>query len=439
MNTALTVTVITILVILSAFFSSCEIAFAKSNKLRIKLAAEKGDRISKIAAAINDNYGRSLSTVLIGNNLVNIAASSFATALFISLITGIRTEAFAQTAATITMTAVLLLFGETLPKIAASSAPDKFARIFTYPLSFFMILFKPAVTLVNSLVNKISPLWTPGEEQQVTPEELCGILEDIEEEGVFTEDEGELIKSAIEFTDTTAYEILTPRVDITAIDIDDLPDFMDASLYKYSRVPVYRNTIDNIIGILPLKKVLRELADGKTPDIEGLMVEPLFVHKTRTASSLIREFRKERRQIAVVVDEYGGTMGIVTMEDIIEELVGDIFDETDTVENEIIRLDGNTCEADGGMNIYDLFDELYYNEPSDFETDSITVGGFVTELLDRFPAEGDSVTYDRLVFTVTSVQSMRVESVQVELLPEKEDETGDGEAEHGEDRKTPDK
>lgn len=422
MNTAITAAVLVILVALSAFFSSCEIAFAKSNKLRIKIAAEKGDKLAAITDRINENYGRSLSTVLIGNNLVNIAASSFATALFISVFVPSHTEAFAETVSTVTMTAVLLLCGETVPKIVAASVPDNIARIYTYPLRFFMIIFKPAVLAVNYFVEKLSRLWTPAEERHVTPEELCGILEDIEEEGVFTENEGELIKSAIEFTDTTAREILTPRVDLTAIDIDDLPDFKNPDLYKHSRVPVYRNTIDNIIGILPMKQLLRELADGKMPAIEALLVKPIFVHKTRTASSIIKELRREHTQIAVVVDEYGGTMGILTMEDIIEELVGDIFDENDTVENEITRLGTDSCEADGGMNIYDLFDELNYNEPSDFDTDATTVGGFVTQLLDKLPAEGDSAVFDRLKLTVLSVEAMRVEKVRAELMPESSEE-----------------
>ena len=411
-----------VLLLFSAFFSSAEIAFAKSNKLRFKMAAENGDKTAKIVQSINDRYARSLSTVLVGNDLVNIAASSLMTLLCIDIF---KNRTTAETVATAVTTVLLLLFGETLPKILAAAVPDKTARLYAAPLRIFMYIFFPVVWAVNKIVELLSPLWTPREATpQVTPEELCEILEDIEEEGVFTEDEGDLIKSAIEFADTSAREILTPRVDVQAIDIDDPPDVTN-ELFRHSRVPVYRDTIDNIIGILPTKQLLKCMADGESYTLEELMLPPIFVHMTRTASSLIREFRQKHQQMALVVDEYGGTMGLVTMEDVAEELVGDIFDEHDEQTDEITALGDGVFEVDGNTNIWDLFDELDFEPPADFDTDCTTVGGWATETLDRFPVPGDSFPFARLTVTVTAAQTKRVLRLRVEVAPEPEEEEKD--------------
>ncbi len=410
-------TALLIFVVLSAFFSSAEIAFAKCNRLRFERSAENGDKTAKLVLKVCENYTGSLSTILVGNNLVNIAASSLATVVAISLIGRARGE----TAATVVMTAVILIFGETLPKIIAAAVPDATARAYVRPLRFFMLVFRPVVLAVNKLVELLAKLWTPKEESpNVTSEELCEILEDIEEEGVFSEDESELIKSAIEFTDTMAKDILTPRVDVTAIDIDE-PFTLTDELYKHTRIPVYEGSIDNIVGVLSTKVVLREIASGRDIDIRGLMYEPIFVHMTRTVSSILEEFRKKHRQLAVVADEYGGTMGILTLEDITEEIVGDIFDERDVMDPDITELGDNVYEVDGGTNIFDVFDYIDYDEPSDFETEYTTIGGWMTEMLDKFPEPGDSFTYDNLEMTVTEAQAVRVLTVRVKVLPKREE------------------
>ncbi len=407
-----------VFVVLSAFFSSAEIAFAKCNRLRFERAAESGDKTARLVIKICENYTGSLSTILVGNNLVNIAASSLATVVAIALIGRARGE----TAATVVMTIVILIFGETLPKIIAAAVPDDTARLYVRPLMFFMFIFKPVVLAVNKLVELLSKLWTRDDgEPNVTSEELCEILEDIEEEGVFSEDESELIKSAIEFTDTLARDILTPRVDVTAIDIDKPFELTD-DMYKHTRIPVYDGTIDNIVGILSTKVVLREIASGREINIRELMFEPIFVHMTRTVSSILEEFREKHRQLAVVVDEYGGTMGILTLEDITEDIVGEIFDERDVMDPDITELGDNTYEVDGGTNIFDVFDAVDYDEPSDFETEYTTIGGWATEMLDKFPEPGDSFTYENLVITVTEAEAVRVLTVQVKVLPVEEEE-----------------
>lgn len=404
-------------VILSAFFSSAEIAFAKCNKLRFERYAQDGDKTAALVLKIAEDYTSSLSTILVGNNLVNIVASSLATVVAISLLGKARGE----TAATVITTAVILVFGETLPKIIAAAIPDSTAKLYAKPLYFSMVIFKPIVLLVNKFVNALAKLWTKEDQSNVTSEELCEILEDIEEEGVFSEDESELIRSAIEFTDTMAMDILVPRVDVFAIDIED-PFELSEEFYKYTRVPVYEGSIDNIIGIISTKKLIKSIASGEEPDIRKMMYEPTFVHKTRTVSSILEEFRETHRQMAVVVDEYGGTMGILTLEDITEEIVGEIFDERDSVEIDIKAVGENVYEVDAGTNIYDLFDYIDFDEPSDFESDYITVGGWATEMLDKFPEAGDSFTYENLVVTVLEAEAVRVIKVKVEVLPEEDED-----------------
>lgn len=409
---------ILIFVVLSAFYSSAEIAFAKCNKLRFENRAENGDKTAKLVLKISNDYTNQLSTILVGNNLVNIAASSLATVVAISLIG----KAKGETAATILTTIIILIFGETLPKIIAAAIPDSIAGIYARPLLFCMVVFKPVVFLVNKFVNLLSRIWTPKEKMpEVTSEELVEILDDIEEEGVFSEDESELIKSAIEFTETTAKDILVPRVDVVAIDIDEPFELTD-EICKHTRIPVFEESIDNIIGIVTTKELLKTAASGKEINIREMMREPIFVHMTRTVSSIIEEFRQKHQQLAVVVDEYGGTMGILTFEDITEEIVGEIFDERDSVENDVTPLSENLFEVDGSMNIYDMFDEIEFDEPSDFESEYVTVGGWATEMLDKFPEKGDEFNYENLKITVTEAESKRVLTLQVEILPVEDEE-----------------
>ena len=404
-------------VVFSAFFSSAEIAFAKCNKLRFEMLADEGNKKAKLVLKICDDYTNQLSTILVGNNLVNIAASSLATVVATALIGKARGE----TAATVLSTIVILIFGETLPKIIAAAIPDSVAKLYARPLLFCMIIFKPVVVVVNKFVNVLAKLWTPEETPNVTSEELVEILDDIEEEGVFDEDESELIKSAIEFTDTLAKDILVPRVDVVAMDIDE-PLELTEDIYKHTRIPVYEESIDNIIGVITTKELMKTIASGREPNIREMMREPIFVHMTRTISSIIEEFRKKRQQLAVVLDEYGGTMGILTFEDITEEIVGEIFDERDSVEIDVTTVGENVFEVDGGMNIYDMFDEIEFDEPSDFESEYVTVGGWATEMLDKFPEEGDEFTYENLKITVTEAEPKRVQTLRVEVLPVEDEE-----------------
>ena len=410
-----------LLVLFSSFFSSSEISYATANKLHIRSAAETGDRRAKGAQWISDHFPKFLSTILVGNNLVNIAFSSVVT-LFFADTMGSRGE----NAAPLVSTAVLLIFGEIIPKIVGTSQADRLVYFYVYPLRFFMVLFTPIVSVVNLIVSRLSRFWTPKEtEPEVTDDELVTILETIEEEGVFTEQESELIKSAIEFSDVTAVDILVPRVDMAAFDLDDGLEKLleDDDMLSYSRIPVYRETIDNILGILSTKKLLKAAVTQELDeiDVDDLLSPPVYVHKTRNISSILKEFRKKHLMMAVVVDEFGGTMGILTLEDILEEIVGDIFDESDEVELDVVPEGEDIFTVDGGTNIDDFFDYIGYTPP-DFESEYSTMGGWAVEKLDRFPEVGDHFIWDRFDVTVTAAEAMRVETLQIRLLPPAEED-----------------
>ena len=416
-----TLILMVLLVLFSAFFSSSEISYATANKLHIRSAAEAGDRRAKGVQWISDHFPKFLSTILVGNNLVNIAFSSVMT-----LLLNTYYGSSGESAAPLVSTAVLLICGEIIPKIVGTSQADRLVYFYVYPLRFFMLLFTPVVAVVNAIVGKLSKLWTPEEpEPEVTDDELVTILETIEEEGVFTEQESELIKSAIEFSDVTAVDILVPRVDVTAFNLDDGLEKLleDDDMLSYSRIPVYRETIDNIQGVLSTKKLLKAAVTQELDeiDVDDLLSPPVYVHKTRTISSILKEFRKKHLMMAVVVDEFGGTMGILTLEDILEEIVGDIFDESDDVELDVVPEGEDIYTVDGGTNIDDFFEYIGYT-PADFESEYSTMGGWAVEKLDRFPKVGDHFTWDRFDVTVTAAETMRVETLQIRLLPPPQEE-----------------
>lgn len=418
-----------LLILFSAFFSGSEIVMSSASQIRLQNAAEQGSRSAKLALKLTEHYTSMISAILVGNNIANIASSTIATVFFVSVlqITASRGELYSSVAVTL----ILLVFGEIYPKIIADEFADFLIGFIVWPLRFFMLIFTPITWLVTRLIAPLSKLWTPRETQPaVTAEELCTMVEEIEEEGVFTEQESELIRSAIEFTDVTAQEVMTPRVDVYAFDIEDGEDALlqNEELLQFARFPVYRETSDNIIGILSVDDFLRHRAAGDKTAIEDMLRPPLYVHMTRTVSSILHEFRRTRSHMAIVADEFGGMMGILTREDIIEEIVGEIFDEKDDVEYEIRPVENNVYMVDGGMNIEDMFEAIGFNDP-DFESEYSTVGGFATEILDRFPKVGDTFTYHNLEFKIIAAQSHRVEQLSVTVLPEEEEDHDNRESE----------
>ena len=407
-----------ILVVLSGFFSGSEIVYAKVNKLRLKKASKK-DKKARLACKLNDNYPTLIGTILVGNNLVNIAASSLATVLFTYLYPG-----SGALLATIIMTATILVFGEILPKTILSKYAFTSSKKMARPLYVLEIIFFPIVWSVNKLIGLASKLWTPKEKAPTaTDEELEVMADEIEEEGYIDEETHDLLRNAIDFVDVMAFEVMKPRVDIYAIDIeDDINELIkEKEFFTYSRIPIYEETIDNIIGVVNTNEVLKLALAKKKIDLKEIMYSPIFVHKTKTLSSVLQDFKKQHIHIAVVIDEFGGTLGIVTLEDILEELVGDIWDETDTVEEEAtVAQDGSTI-VDGDMNIYDMF-ELFEMETDDFESEYDTVAGWCTEMLEKFPEVGDSFTYENLKLTIIQVDGVRVEKVKVEKIEKQEED-----------------
>ncbi len=403
----------------SAFFSGAEIAYASANKLRIKNAASNGDIRAKIAEYIDDRFPRFLATILIGNTLVNIAFSSVATIIAEEMFPN-----YASLVAGVGATVLILIFGEILPKIIGINKANSFVYGTARPIRVMMTLFLPLTAAVNAFVKLLSPLWTPkGTEPSLTDDELVDILDTIEDEGVFTEREGELIRSAIEFSDVTAREILIPRVDVAAFDINDnIAELLkDTDLLSYSRIPVYDDSIDSIIGILSTKKLIKAAISGAVININEMLSPALFVHKTRNISSILKELRQKQLHMAVVVDEFGGTMGILTIEDIMEEIVGEIYDESDDIEHDLISTSEDSYEVDGGLNIHDMFDMIDF-EPRNFSSEYTTVGGWAAEMLDCIPSAGDTFNYENLTVTVLLAEANRVEKLRVEINREDSDD-----------------
>jgi len=412
--------IILVSVVLSAFFSGSEIAIASFNQIRFKNSAEEGNKKASLALKLSENFVKTISAILLGNNLVNIISSTAGAILFTNLF-----PEYGETIATAVITIVVLIFGEILPKILSADHADDISLFIAKPLFLFSKITSPIINGVSLLMEKLSPIWTPKEEiPAVTADELVTMVDEIMEEGVFTEEESELIKSAIEFSDVYARDIMIPRVDIYAFDIEDGMDKLihDKDLMDFKIVPVYKDTLDNIIGTISTKKLVREYIQDNDITIEELLEEPFFVHMTRNISSILNEFKNNNSQMAIVLDEYGGTMGILTSEDIMEEIVGEIYDEDDEIETpEIEKISDDSYLVDGGMPIEELFEEIDYHS-EDFESEYSTVGGFATEQLDKFPVEGDHFVYDYLDFTIVKSMRKRVELVMVKILPREDEE-----------------
>ncbi|MFR1525249.1 MAG: hemolysin family protein [Bacilli bacterium] len=416
MNTPVVIAIlilIVILIILSAFFSSCEIAYSSVNKIKLKKKVSDGNKEATKAMEIVNNYSEALSTILIGNNLVNIAVSSLATMVAVAYLG----EEMGSLLATIVATIVVLIFGEILPKALANKFSLKLTLLYVKPFKICRIIFFPITFLVTKFVKLISKIWTPKNiEVSEIDEELNVITEELEEEGVIDEEDAELIISAIDFRDVTAHEIMIPRVDVFSIDIDDNQEdiLKNEQIFRYSRVPVYEDTIDHVIGILNTTSLMKKILNGEQIDLRSMLIEPMYVHKTKHISNILTKFKATNQHLAIVADEFGGFMGILTIEDIVEELVGDIFDETDEVILDYKELGENIYEVDGDMNIYDFFELVDYDD-RDFESEYTTVGGWCTDMLEKFPEVGDTFEFANFTVTITEVEGMRVGKIKVEI------------------------
>ena len=403
-----------ILIALSAFFSASETAYTTVNKIRLQNYVDAGSKKAKTALFIAENYDRTLTTILIGNNIVNIGASSIATLLFVKL--------FGPSGAAIStavMTILILIFGEVLPKSFAKESSEKFALAFSRPLRILMTLFWPVVFLFIQL-KKVAKHISPIKEEEtptVTEQELKFIVESIEDEGVLEKQESELVQHALEFDEKTVQEVLTPRVDMTTLDIeDDLQTNIGLVLTeRFSRIPVCRGTSDRIIGILHTKDLLEALVRGDAIDLASMVQPAFFVYKTKKLSSLLADFKRNKTHVAIVTDDYGGTVGMVTMEDLLEELVGDIWDE------DFVRIDSQHFLISGDLTIRELFDHL--DLPfSNLESNHTSCGGWALEALGHIPQAGEAFRFKNMTLTIQEMDDQRVKKLSVYLAPQPEEE-----------------
>ena len=422
MNDALSYLSIALLLALSAFFSATEIAFASVNQVRLKsMQKQKKSLAVSLALKISENYDETLGAILVGNNLANTASSSIATLIVI----GALGENYAWVA-TAVMTLLVLTFGEIIPKVVAKQNPELFAKTVSVPVYGLSVVLKPITMIILLVIKLTSKLWkgSIADADAVSEDDFENIIDIVEDEGVLDEEQCDLLQNALDFDDVLAYEIITPRVDMDAIDIRDPYEKNVEKLLEttYSRIPVFEDTPDNIIGILHMNRFYKSYVEDRKVGIRGLLLPVTFVHKTMPLPDVLEKMKEKKTHMVVVLDEYGGTMGILTMEDVLEQLVGEIWDETDDIEREFICIDDTHFEAVGDMRIDDFFDEFDIDiDDEEYDTDNTTVGGWVVSMLDGEAHEGDSFKFENLKITVGEVDGYRVERVYVEKLPEEED------------------
>ena len=420
MSTVLVFVGIFLCLCLSNFCSASEMAFSSCNVMRLEGARDGGSKRAKAAVYIAEHFDDALSAILIGNNLANIGASSLASVAVI-LVTG---EDEYTWLATIILTLLVIIFGETMPKISAKKNANRTSLKNAYVVRTMMIIFYPLVWLVVSLINLMTRGIKPADSDDASDEaveELQSIIETAEDEDVLDEDQSELVQAAIDFSETSAFEVMTARVDVQAIDIEDdweeiLAIVEDA---PFTRLPVYEGSIDNVIGILYLNHFLKALADDGRADVRKLLMPPCYVYKTMKLPAVLNTLRKAKQHLAIVSDEYGGTLGVVSMEDVLEQIVGDIWDESDVVEHEVVQREESEYELDGAMILSDFLELVGLNE-DDFDAESNTVGGWTLEMFGGFPKEGDSFSFRNMTVTVLAMDGRRVERVLVKVAPEGE-------------------
>ena len=407
---SITILFMLICVVLSAYFSATETAFSSLSRSRIKILMEHGNKKATLVYRLSENYDKILSTILVGNNIVNISVSSLATVLFIKWIGG----ASGPTVATIITTIVVLIFGEISPKSLAKEFPERFALFSAPILRFFLIVLAP-VNYVFSLWKKLmSRVIKVKDDRRVTDEELLTIVEEAEQEGGIDSEESELIRSAIEFNDQEAVDILTPRINVVAVEKNVTAEELECVFREsgLSRLPVYEDSIDNVLGIVNLKDFYARRRDQKFNVLE-IVTEPVYVSESMKIATLLKFLQKTKAHFAIVADEFGGMVGILTMEDILEELVGEIWDEHDEVVEEFTKIGENQYRVLCSTELDKLF--TFFN--LDCEAESVTVSGWVMEELGRIPDEGDTFTYQNLTVTVTKMERQRVLEIAVTVDP----------------------
>lgn len=410
-STGLIVTII-IMIILSAYFSATETAFSSLNRIRMKNLAESGNRRAKLAYRLSENYDELISSVLVGNNIVNIAASSIATVLFIQMLGD-----NGPTASTVAMTIIILIFGEVTPKSIAKESPEAFAMFSAPIINVLNYVFKPINFLLVGIKKLVARFVKVSGDRTISESELLTIVEEAEQEGGINANESTLIHNVIEFDDLEAIDIFTPRVDVEAIpadsDVDDIAQLFIQT--GFSRLPVYEETIDSIIGLINEKDFHNYVVRGGAA-LESIIKPVEFIPPSMKISVLLKLLQQNKSHLAVIVDEFGGTEGIVTLEDIIEELVGEIWDEHDRVVESFRKIGENAYLVDCSTDL----DEMFAFFSIRTETEASTINGWVIEQLDRIPEKGDSFDFENLHIAVEETEYQRATRVRITVAPKPE-------------------
>ncbi|MEG1874154.1 MAG: hemolysin family protein [Angelakisella sp.] len=399
-----TILLVVALLACSAFFSAAETAFSSMNLLRMRSMAEEGDKSAQKVVDIASQFDKLLCTILIGNNVVNIALSSLTTVMATHLF-GDSGVAIATGVATL----LILTFGEITPKSLAKEYSEKIALVTAPLLKLLVFLLTPASAVFLAMRRLLSRGGDTEKAPTITEQELHFMLDTIGEEGVLEEQEKDLVQSALEFDETTVQEILTPRVSLVALEVEDTPEEILETVTgeRFSRLPIYKDSIDNVIGLVQSRDILEAIVAGKEWNLQSLMTDVMYIHRTMKISKLLGEFQRKKSQLAVVIDDYGGTMGIVTMEDVLEELVGEIWDEDDEIITEFTRIADNSYRVSGDMNIDEFFEAIEY-EPKGFDSSYNTMNGWALERLEHIPEVGEAFTCGLLTVTVEEMDDQRV-------------------------------
>ncbi|MBR2533383.1 MAG: HlyC/CorC family transporter [Erysipelotrichaceae bacterium] len=400
--------VLILLVLCYSFFSACETAFSSLNKIKLKALANTGNRKAEKTYALTEKFPKLLTTILVGNTIVNVVAASLATVLFSNLYhnNGVAISS-------IVMTLVIMIIGEIIPKNIAKYVPEKFAMNVTWILNILVFLFTPLTFIFSYLEKLISRLFYV-ENDTYSTDELLTMVEEANEEGDMEDHEADLITNALEFNDLDVGEILTPRIDVIAIDFDEDSVEDIELMYRdsgYSRLPVYEDSLDNIIGVLHEKDFYYHLLYEKSTNIKEILQEVFYTSPHVKISSLLKQFQTSKSHMAVVVDEYGGTQGIITMEDILEELVGEIYDEHDEVIEYYKKLDDHNYLIKADLDIDDLFEHFGIETDEEFEFN--TTSAWVIDVLDKIPVKGDGFDYKNMHVEVTDADSKKVNEIKI--------------------------
>lgn len=409
---------IIILIMLSGYFSASEMAFTSVNKIRLMNMEANGNKRAGAVLRATENFDKLLSTVLVGNNIVNITSASIATLFFDSLI---KSANLATTVSTVVMTVVVLIFGEITPKLFAKEKPEAFAMLFYPLLKMLMIVLTPINLIFSGWKWLLRKIFKFKKTSTITEGELLTIVETAENEGELQEHESQLIRSAIEFEDLDVKDIMIPRINVIAVEENsDMESVYDKFVqHGFSRMPVYAENIDAVVGIIHEKDFYALLHDGGK-DIKSIIQSSVCVSSSMKISTVLRMLQKAKVHMAIVVDEFGGTEGIVTLEDILEELVGEIYDEHDEIEILFKKVDDKTFIVSGDENVEDMYEKLDLSAPDD--TESTTVSGYVTELMDKIPQTGEKLTLKDIEIEVTKASAKHVQEVKVTLLENEEEE-----------------